>query len=93
MADTAAWLVDRVIPQDAPVGHWVLSLPYPLRVLCVCDLDVCALVLRVLVRAVSELYEGRARRLGWPRPRTGGCRTVGRAMGGSGGGETARRTL
>ncbi|MGC6489055.1 MAG: thiamine pyrophosphate-dependent enzyme [Planctomycetota bacterium] len=26
MADTAAWLVDRVIPEQAPVRQWVLSL-------------------------------------------------------------------
>jgi anaerobic ribonucleoside-triphosphate reductase len=33
MADTAAWLVDRVIPDVSPVRQWVLSLPYRLRVL------------------------------------------------------------
>ena len=71
MADTAAWLVDRVIPEQAPVRQWVLSLPYRLRVLCAYDADACALVRRVLVRAVSGFYEGRARRLGLPRPRTG----------------------
>jgi hypothetical protein len=27
MTDTAAWLVDRVIPDEAPVRQWVLSLP------------------------------------------------------------------
>jgi hypothetical protein len=61
MADTAAWLVDRVIPEQAPVRQWVLSLPYRLRVLCAYDPDACALVRRVLVRAVSGFYEGRAR--------------------------------
>ena len=71
MADTAAWLVDRVIPEQAPVRQWVLSLPYRLRVLCAYDPDACALVRRVLVRAVSGFYEGRARGLGLPRPRTG----------------------
>ncbi len=30
MADTAAHLVDRVIP-EAPVWQWLLTLPYPLR--------------------------------------------------------------
>jgi hypothetical protein len=34
MFDTAAWLVDRVFPGEAPVRQWVLSLPYRLRVLC-----------------------------------------------------------
>ena len=30
MADTAAWLVDRVLP-EVPVRQWVLTLPFPLR--------------------------------------------------------------
>jgi hypothetical protein len=30
MAETAAWLVDRVIPR-VPVRQWVLSFPIPLR--------------------------------------------------------------
>jgi hypothetical protein len=71
MADTAAWLVDRVIPDEAPVRQWVLSLPYRLRLLCAYDPDACAMVRRVLMRAVSGFYEGRARRHGLPRPRTG----------------------
>jgi len=33
MVDTAAWLVDRVIP-DVPVWQWVLSLPYRVRHVC-----------------------------------------------------------
>ena len=71
MADTALWLVDRVIPDEAPVRQWVLSLPYRLRLLCAYDPDACALVRRVLMRAVSGFYERRLRRLGKPRPRTG----------------------
>ncbi|MBX3462559.1 MAG: transposase zinc-binding domain-containing protein [Planctomycetes bacterium] len=71
MADTALWLVDRVIPDEAPVRQWVLSLPHRLRVLCAYDPDACALVRRVLLRTVSGWYEGRARRQGLPRSRTG----------------------
>ncbi|MCC7062136.1 MAG: protein kinase, partial [Planctomycetes bacterium] len=70
MADTAAWLVDRVIP-EVPVRQWVLSLPYRVRHLCAYDADVCAAVRRILVRAVSGYYERWARRLGKPRPRAG----------------------
>jgi hypothetical protein len=33
MVDTAAWLVDAVIP-ELPVRQWVLSLPYRVRTLC-----------------------------------------------------------
>ena len=36
MVDTAAWLVDRVIPQ-VPVQQWVLSLPYRVRHVCAYD--------------------------------------------------------
>jgi hypothetical protein len=36
MADTAAWLVDRVFP-EVPVRQWVLALPYPVRFLCAFD--------------------------------------------------------
>ncbi len=35
-ADTAAWLVDRVIP-DVPTRQWVLSVPHLIRHLCAFD--------------------------------------------------------
>lgn len=70
MVDTAAWLVDHVIP-EVPVRQWVLSLPYRARVLCAYDPEVCAVVRRILVRAVSGFYERCARRRGKPRPRAG----------------------
>jgi hypothetical protein len=70
MVDTAAFLVDRVIPEVA-VRQWVLSLPYRVRVLCAYDADLCALVRRFLVRAVSGHYERAARRAGVVNPRAG----------------------
>ena len=70
MVDTAAWLVDRVIP-EVPVRQWVLSLPYRVRHVCAYDAEVCAAVRGILVRAVSSFYERRARRLGRSRPRAG----------------------
>jgi len=45
MADTAAHLVDRVIP-EAPVRQWVLTLPYPLRYRCAWDARLTSEVLR-----------------------------------------------
>ena len=33
MADTAARLVDHVLP-EVPIRQWVLTLPYPLRYRC-----------------------------------------------------------
>ena len=70
MVDTAAWLVDRVLP-EVPVRQWVLSLPYRVRLLCAYDPDACAAVRKALVRAVSGYYERAARRRGKPRPRAG----------------------
>ena len=40
MADTAAWLVDRVLP-DVPVRQWVVTFPHRIRFLCACDPELC----------------------------------------------------
>ncbi len=70
MADTALWLVERVLPA-VPFRQWVLSLPYRVRLLCAYDPDACTGVRRILVRAVSGFYEKQARQQGQPRPRAG----------------------
>jgi len=70
MIDTAAHLVDRVLP-DAPVRQWVLALPHRVRFLCAFDPELCAGVRRILVRAISSFYRSRAKRRGVPDPRTG----------------------
>jgi hypothetical protein len=70
MADLAAHLVDRVIP-DLPVRQWVLSLPHRVGFLCACDPILCRGVRRILARAVSGYYLRAARRLGLPRPTAG----------------------
>ena len=71
MVDTAAFLVDEVIPGETPVRQWVLSLPYRVRLLCAHDPEVLAAVRRILVRAVSGYYERCAARMGKSRPRAG----------------------
>jgi hypothetical protein len=71
MVDTAALLVDQVIPDVAPVRQWVLSLPYRVRLLCAHDPAALSAVRRILVRAVSGYYERTAKRLSKPLPRTG----------------------
>ena len=71
MVDTAAFLVDRVLPSVAPVRQWVLSLPYRVRLVCAHDPAALAAVRSILVRAVSGFYERAAARLGKPRPRAG----------------------
>ncbi|MCP3880294.1 MAG: transposase, partial [Sulfitobacter sp.] len=52
MAETAAHLVDHVIPQ-VPVRQWVLSFPIPLRFLLAAHPHLLSPVLQVVNRAVS----------------------------------------
>lgn len=60
MADTAAHLVDRVLPR-APVRQWVLSLPFGLRYRLGYDRELTADVLQVFVRAVFVSLRRRTR--------------------------------
>ncbi len=60
MADTAAHLVDRVLPA-APVRQWVLSLPFALRYRLAYDARLVNDVLQVFVRAVFGSLRRRAR--------------------------------
>ena len=59
MADTAAHLVDRVIPH-VPVRQWVLSLPYSLRYRLAYDAGMVTAVLDVLLKAVFGHLRRRA---------------------------------
>ncbi|MBW2235854.1 MAG: transposase [Deltaproteobacteria bacterium] len=61
MADTAAHLVDRVLPQ-VPVRQWVLSLPFALRYRLAYDAPLTSAVLGVFVRAVFASLRRRARK-------------------------------
>ncbi len=63
MANTAAAIVDRVLP-DVPVRQYVLSLPYELRRLAAFQADVLTALGRALVDAVFASYRRRARRQG-----------------------------
>jgi len=60
MADTAAHLVDRVLP-EVPVRQWVLSLPFALRYRMAWDSRLAAEVLGIFVRAVFASLRRRAR--------------------------------
>ena len=51
MAETAAFLVDQVLPR-VPVRQWVLSLPIALRYRLGCDSKLTAEVLRIFIRSV-----------------------------------------
>ena len=61
MADTAAQLVERVLPQ-VPVRQWVLSLPFDLRYRLAYDAALTSAVLDLFVRTVFASLRRRARR-------------------------------
>jgi len=73
MADTAAHLVDCVLP-EVPVRQWVLTLPYPLRYRCAYDARLASEVLRAFVRALFAELRRRARLQG--ELRDGRCGAV-----------------
>jgi hypothetical protein len=70
MADTAAHLVDRVIP-EVPVRQWVLSLPFALRYRVAFDGALLGRVLGIFARAVFRSLRRRARDYGIPRGQCG----------------------
>jgi hypothetical protein len=61
MADTAAHLVNRVLP-EVPIRQWVLTLPYPLRYRCAYDAKLTSEVLRAFLRSLFAELRRRARR-------------------------------
>src|SRR5262249_13095961 len=70
MADTAAHLVDRVIP-DVPVRRWVLSPPQVLRYRVAYDSPLLAALIRIFIRAIFLSLRRRARACGIPRGQCG----------------------
>jgi hypothetical protein len=60
MAQTAAHLVDHVIPH-VPVRQWVLSLPIPLRLLLAAQPKLVTPVLQVVHRVITRHLLGQAR--------------------------------
>ena len=61
MADTAAHLVGRVLP-EAPIRQYVLSLPFALRYRLAFDQELCSEVLRIFIQTVFSSLKRRARR-------------------------------
>ena len=60
MAETAAHLVDHVLP-EVPIRQWVLTLPYPLRYRCAYDAELTSDVLRAFTRSLFSELRRRAR--------------------------------
>ena len=53
MSETAAHLIDHVIP-EVPVRQWVLSLPIPLRILLAAQPELITPVLQVVQRVLAR---------------------------------------
>jgi len=70
MADTAAHLVDSVLPA-VPVRQWVLSLPFSLRFAVAFDRELCRAVRKVFMDTVLAELRRRARRQGIADGRSG----------------------
>ena len=70
MANTAAHLIDRVLPA-VPVRQWVLSLPFELRRRAAFDAKVLATLARVFAEALSERYRRWGRGAGSSSSQTG----------------------
>jgi len=64
MANTAAAIVDRVLPDNVPVRQYVLTLPYELRRLAAFKADVLTAIGRIAVEAIFASYRPRAKRNG-----------------------------
>ena len=63
MANCAAHLVDRVVP-DVPLRQYVLSLPHELRRLAAFKQDVLGALVKIFIDAVTAGYRARAKREG-----------------------------
>jgi hypothetical protein len=70
MADTAAHLVDRVLP-DVPVRQWVISVPPALRYRLAYDAALLGKVFGIFARVVFQLLRRKARGSGIPQGRCG----------------------
>jgi hypothetical protein len=61
MADSAAHLVDEVLPKK-PIRQWVLSVPFPLRYLLATNPQVMSRVLTIVHRVISTFLIKRSGR-------------------------------
>jgi len=75
MAESAAHLVDHVLPQ-VPVRQWVISFPWALRYLLARRPNLLSQMRRIFLRAVFGFYGKRAQQAGLNRGRTGAVSRV-----------------
>lgn len=70
MAETAAHLVDHVIP-EVPVRQWVLSVPIPMRYWLSSNPKLITQVLKKIIRVIDRYYKNKAKALDIKNQRTG----------------------
>ncbi len=70
MAESAAHLVDHVLPQ-VPIRQWVISFPWALRYLLAQRPRLLSQVRRIFLRAIFAFYREQAQLAGLQRGRTG----------------------
>jgi len=75
MADTAAHLVDRVLPK-APIRQWVLTLPFALRAPLAFNPGLLSAVLRCFVKVVQAFYQAEAAAAGASDTHTGSVSAI-----------------
>jgi hypothetical protein len=78
MADTAARLVDQVLPR-VPIRQWVLSFPIEIRYRLAYDGVLLSAVLHAFMEHLDAFYCGQAQAQGYRSGRTGGITFVQRA--------------
>ncbi len=80
MADTAAHLVDHVLP-DVPIRQWVLTFPFRMRYLLAYNTKLCVAVRKVSIRTLLTFLRRRARKLGIQDGHSGAVCSLQRAGG------------
>ena len=71
MSDTAAHLVDRVLPEEAPYRQWVLSYPFAVRLALARNAKAAAQSCKILVSEIFRFQRRLARAAGCRRPKPG----------------------
>lgn len=69
MAESAAHLVDHVIP-EVPVRQWVLSMPIPMRYWLSSNPKLLTQVLKKIIRVIDGYYKKKAKAFGVEKPKT-----------------------
>ena len=75
MSESAAFFVDRVLPEEL-VRQWVLSVPVPLRFWMARTPALMSTVLAIMIRVISKFYSDRGKALNCNEGKTGSITLV-----------------